>query len=90
MPVLLKVRGVGASKYESGDFALLTIYISGIDKKGREACISITCKLQLVDRLKVNMLVYNNMLCTEGFTINFSIFSTFIYSCNIEIDINVR
>lgn len=52
MPVLLKVRGIGTSKHESGDFALITIYISGIDEKDCEVYTSNSCELYLVDGLK--------------------------------------
>lgn len=90
MPVLLKVRGIGASKHESGDLALTTIYIPGFDGNGREVYASITCELHLVDGLKANMLVGNDVLCTEGFAINLSSSSALIHSCGVSIDINAR
>ena len=90
MPVPLKVRGIGASKHESRDFALTTIYIPGIDEKGREVYASISCELHLVDGLKANMLVGNDVLCTEGFAINLSTSSALIHSCGVKIDINAR
>lgn len=90
MPILLKVRGISAFKYKSEDFALTTIYISGFDKKCRKVYVSIICKLYLVDRSKINMLVDNDILCIESFTINLSIFSAFIHSCDMKIDINAK
>lgn len=90
MPVSLKLKGIGASKYELGDFALTTIYIPGIDKKGHEVYASISYKLYLVDGLKANMLVRNKVLCTEGFAINLFISFALIYSCGVKIDINAR
>lgn len=90
MPVFLKVRGISASKHKSKDVALITIYISGIDKKGREVYASISCKLHLVDGLNANMLVGNNVLCTEGFAINFFTSFALIYSCDVKININVK
>lgn len=90
MPVPLKVRGISASKHKSGDFALTTIYIPGIDEKSREIYICISCELHLVDRLKANMLVDNDIICTEGFAINLCIFSAFVYSCGVKIDINAQ
>lgn len=87
----LKVKNIGISKYKSENFALTTIYISGIDEKNREVYLSITCKLHLVDRLKANKLVSNNMLYIEGFAINLSIFfETLIHSCSVKININAR
>lgn len=90
MPVSLKVRGIGDSKHKSGDFALASIYIPGIDKKSREVYTSISCELHLVDGLKVNMLVYNDVLCTEGFAINLSTTSALIHRCSMKININAR
>ena len=90
MPVPLKVRGIGASKHESGHFALTTLYIPGTDEKGREVYASITCELHLVDGLKANMLVGNDVLCTEGFAVNLYNSSALIHSCGVRIDINAR
>lgn len=90
MPVPLKVRDIGATKHESGDVALATIYILGIDEKGREVYASISCELYLVDGLKANMLVSNDMLCTKSFAINLSTPFALIYSCGVKIDINTR
>ncbi len=90
MPVPLKVRGIGASKHESGHFALTTLYIPGTDEKGREVYASITCELHLVDRLKANMLVGNDVLCTEGFALNLYNSSALIHSCGVRIGINAR
>ncbi len=90
MPVSLKVRGIGASKHESGQFALTTLYIPSTDEKGREVYASITCELHLVDGLKANMLVGNDVLCTEGFAGNLYNSSALIHSCGVRININAR
>ena len=90
MSVPLKIRGIGASKYESEDFAFTTIYFPSIDKKALEVYASISCKMHLVDGLKANMLVGNDVLFTEGFAINFSTSSVLIHSCGVKIDINAR
>lgn len=90
MPVLLKLKGIGASKHKLEDFVLTMVYIPGIDKKDREVYVSISCKLHFVGKLKVNMLVGNYMFYTKGFTINLSTSSIFIDSCDIKIDINAR
>ncbi len=90
MPVPLKVRGIGTSKHESGQFALTMLHIPGTDDKGREVYASLTCKLHLVDGLKANMLVGNDVLCTEGFAVNLYNSSALIHSCDVRIDINTR
>ena len=90
MLVLLKIRDIDASKQKAGNFALTTIYLPSIDKKSREVYVSINCKLHLVDGLKANMLMGNNVLCIEGFAINLSTSSTLIHSCGMKIDIDAR
>lgn len=90
MPVFVKVGGIDASKHESRNIVLTTIYISGIDKKSHEIYRSISYELHRVDGLKVNMLVGNDVLCTEDFAIYLSILFTLIHSCDVKIDINAR
>lgn len=90
MSIPLKVKNIGASKYKSRDFALTIIYILDIDKQGYKIYASISCKLHLINRLKVNMLVGNDMLCTKGFAINLFTSSILIHSCSIKISINAK
>lgn len=88
--VLLKIRDIGALKYESRNFALTIIYISGIIKKDRKIYASISYKLYLVDGLKVNMLGSNNMFSIKGFAINLSNSSVLIHSYGMKINLNTR
>ena len=90
MPVPLKVRGIGTSRHESIKFVLTALYIPGLDREGSEVYACIKCKLHLVEDLKANMLIGNNIFCTEGFTINFASASTHILSCGVTIIINAR
>ena len=90
MPVPLKVRGISASRYESEEFALTTLYMPGLDQKGLEVYACINCKLHLVEGLKANMLIGNNVFCTKGFIINFASASAHILSCGVTIVINAR
>ena len=90
MPVPLKVRGIGASRHESNEFALTALYIPGLDREGSEVYACIKCELHLVEGLKANMLIGNNILCTEGFTINLASASAHILSCGVTIVINAR
>lgn len=60
----LKIRDIGTSKHKSVDFNIIMVYIPGIDGKGHEVYTSITYKLYLVDRLKANILVRNDILFT--------------------------
>lgn len=90
MPVSLEVRGIGAFKHKLGHFTLTTFYIPSTNKKGCEVYASITCELYLVEGLKANMLIRNDVLCNKGFAINLYNSSAFIYSCGIRTNINAK
>lgn len=90
MPVSLKIKSISASKHESEDFAPTMVYVSDIDGKSREVYASSTCELHLVNGLKTNMRVENNVFCTEGFAVNLFSSSTPIHSYGVRIDINTR
>lgn len=90
MPVPLKVRGIGASRHNSGEFALIALYISGLDRGSSEVYAYVQCELHLIDGLKANMLIGNNVFCTEGFTINLANASAHILSCGVTIVISAR
>ena len=90
MPVPLKVRGIGASRHESGEFAFTALYMPGLNQEGSEVYAYVQCKLHLVDGLKANMLIGNDVLYTESFTINLASASAHILSCGVTIVINAR
>lgn len=90
MPVCLKIRGIGALKHKSKNFAFTTIYILGIDDKSREIYVAISCKVYLIDGLKENMLVDNDVLYIESFVINLFTSSALIHSSDVNIKINAR
>lgn len=75
----LKVRSIGVPKHKSKEFILTIIYIAGIDKTSCKVYASINYELHLINGLRTNMLISNNVLYTKGFAINFSTFSALIY-----------
>lgn len=90
IPVPLKVRGIGASTHESKEFALTALYIPGLSREGTEVYACIKCELHLVKGLKANMLIGNDIFCTEGLSINLSSASAHIQSCGVDIIINAK
>ena len=90
MPVPLKVKGIGASRHESKEFALTALHIPGLDREGSEVYACIKCELHLVEGLKANILIGNDIHCTEGFTINLASAYAHILSCGVTIVINAR
>ena len=90
MSTPLNVRGIGTSKYESAQFATISLYFPGEDQAGQRVYTSIKCELHLVDGLRANILVGNDILSPEGFAINVSKNCTFIGSCGVTITINAK
>lgn len=90
MPVLLKVKGIGAFQHKSEEFALVAIYISGLNDDCSEVYACIKCKLRLIERLKVNMFISNDVFYTKGFLINLVDASVYISSCGVNITISTK
>ena len=86
----LKVKGIGTSRHKSEEFALTVFNIPGLDREGSEVYACIKYELHLVEGLKRNILIGNNILCIEGFTINLARSSAHILSYGVAIVINAR
>lgn len=69
---------------------LTILYIVGFSCDGTEVYMCIKYKLHLIEGLKANILIGNNIFYIDGFLINFV--STFIYiqSCGVDIIINIK
>lgn len=90
MLVLLKIRGISTFKYKSKKFFLITFYIPGLNQEVSDIYVCIKCKLHLVDGLKANMLIGNNVFYIEGFSIDFANVFAQIASYRINIIISAR
>lgn len=90
MLIPLKVRGIGASKHESGEFAAPYLYFPGKNNVGQQVYISLTCEIYLVKDLKANLLIGNDIMSPKGFIIDIKRKSVWIKSYGITIPIDVR
>lgn len=90
IPVPFKVKGIGAFKYKSDEFFFTIFYILGFDWGGSEVYIYIKSELHLVEDLKPNILIGNNILYIKYFLINFTNLSTHILECKVSIEIAAR
>lgn len=83
MAVPLKLRSIRTSKHESDKFVSMSIYFLEVDKHKQLVYTYIYCKMYLVDSLKANILVENNIIVLEGIMIDLANFTIFITSYNI-------
>ncbi len=90
MSTPLKVRGIGASKHESREFAALSLYFPEKNNAGQLVYASITCEIHLVEDLRANLLIGNNIMFPEDFVIDVKGKKALIGSCKVTIPINAR
>lgn len=90
MSTTLNVRGIGTLKHKFAQFAALSLYFPGENETGQRVYTSIKCELHLVDGLRANILVGNDILSSKGFVININKNCTFIGSCGVTIPINAK
>ena len=90
MSTLLKVRGIGASKHKSGEFAALSLYFPGNNNAGQQFYASLTCEIQLVEGLRASLLIGNNIMSPEGFIIDIKKRSILIGSCRVTVPIDAK
>lgn len=90
MSTPLKVRGIGTSKYKSEEFAALSLYFPGKDGAGKLVYASVRCEIHLVEDLKANLLIGNDIMSPENFVIDIEKRTTLIKSCGVTIPISAR
>lgn len=90
MLVFLKVRGIRASKHELDKFLLISIDFLGFDEHKQPVYARIYREMHLVDGLKANILVENDIIAPEDIMIDLANSTTFITSYNVRIAITAR
>lgn len=90
MSTPLNVRGIEASKHKSAQFAKLSLFLPEENNKGQKVYASIKCDLHLIDGLKANILIGNNILALESFVLNVGLGHALVESCGIKITIKTK
>ena len=81
----VRIRGIGSQIHLSDEFIVLTFYLRG-KLNGQQAAAAITRELHVVDELKANMLIGNDIITPEGMCLDFSKQQLLIGSCqNIRV-----
>lgn len=88
--LLLKVRGIKASKHESSEFVALALYFS--DKNGvRDLVYAVLqCEIHLVEGICANLLISNNIMSSKAMVINLGKKTALISACKVTININAK
>lgn len=90
MSTPLKVRGIGASKHESSEFAALSLYFPGKNAVGNLVYAAFWCEIHLVEGLRANLLVGNDIMSPEAMVIDLGKKTAVIGACGVSIDVNAR
>ena len=86
----LKVRGMGASKHESSEFAALSLYFSGKNNVGDLVYAALQCEIHLVEGLYANLLIGNDIRSPEAMVIDLGKKTALIDACKVTINVNTK
>lgn len=90
MATPITVRGLGANRHSTDKYAITPLYFLGENADGASSRALITREIHLVDNLKANMLIGNDILGPEAIDILISSNTAHIGSCGITIPITIR
>ena len=90
MSTPLRVRGIGSSKHNSGEYAILFLYFSSKDNASQQVYASLTYKIHLIKGLRTNLLIGNNIMSLKNFIIDIKKKIVLIESCDVTVLINAR
>lgn len=88
--MLLKVCDIGASHHISAEFILRPIYFLGLSISQQKIYTRINQELQLVEGIKANIFIGNNIIGSKAILLNISSSLALIVSCTIIIPIHTR
>lgn len=86
----LKVRGIGASKYESSKFVALALYFPSKNGIRNLVYAALQCEIHFVEDLYANLLIGNDIISLEAMVINLEKKTALIGACEVTIDINTK
>lgn len=90
MTFLLKIHGIDLLKYETDEYVTVPLYLLGEKNNGAKSYTFIWRKLHLVDGLKANILISNNIIGLKGISVNISSKLAYISSYKIKLWIEVK
>lgn len=77
-------------RHESNKFAALSLYFPGKDGAGKLVYASLRCEIHLVEGLRANLLIENDIMSPENFVIDIEKKTALIGSCEVTVPISAR
>lgn len=90
MSISLKVKGIKTLKHESVLFVKVFLFLPGENIESHQTYALFSYKFYLVENLKTNILVRNNIFILEGFIFNLKIGHAIVENCKVTIFIKTR
>ena len=90
MATPLKVRGIGTSKHKTNKYVLKVLYFPAISNKGQRVIAYIHCKHHLVDNLRANILIGNDIIGTKSITIDIANGKVYFLKCKAIVPITAK
>lgn len=88
--VFLQIKDIDAVTHETNKYVQILIFISKIIKNGNQILICIIREIYLINKLKISLLIENDFLESEEFTINVNNKKVFIASCDVNINLSIK
>lgn len=86
----LKVRGIGSSKHKSNKCVTEFFYFPAFNKANENILACIKNELHIINGLQVNLFIENDILGSEGLTLDITQGKVYIPGCNTIIKITSR
>ena len=86
----LRVKGLGSAMHDTDEYVLIPMYLPGVKTDGNKALACVTREIHLVNGLKANLLMGNDIMGPEEIVLDVSKNEARIGSCDITISISTR
>lgn len=90
MATSLKVRGIGTLKHETDKYVLELLYFPAIGNKSQCVIVCIYCELHIVNNLRANIFIRNNIIGAKGMIINIAKEKAYIPGCKTIVPITAK
>ena len=90
MITFLTIRELNINKHQNVEYVILFIYMIDKDDVDNDVRTCFRRETHVVDDLKINMLIENNVIDVENFTINFQRKIVYVKECKITIFIEIK
>ena len=88
--ILLKVKNIETSKYKTDKYVFKAIYFPVISNKGQRLVVYIHREFYLVDNLRVNIFIGNDIIGTKDITIDIANKKAYVSGCKATVPITPR